>query len=401
MDSKQQFITLLQKYIDNQLTKDEFHCFFDIFNSLNDQEIKDQLSKQHLPSGELEDPLLDKKLLDIWGQIKVDAELYHHEEENSLHIMSRSTKQKRVKWFYWAAAAMLLFGFFFYNLKLNQPQEVNPIAKAIYKAEDISLITLPDGKSVAIENNRKGTLYQDQQLKIVRKENNEIQFIYQKEHSAIDLQDKINSIRTSTGAMTSFLLPDGSKVFLNSKSILRFPSKFKSDIREVELEGEGYFEVAKNPLAPFHVKTNQQIVEVLGTHFNVRAYNDENNQRTTLLEGKVKVMARGSTEFYILSPGDQASVASTQIKTKSVDTEEQIGWIKNRFVFNATALPIILKEIERWYDVQFEYPEAKLNDIYIFGNLSRDLPLQEILHVLSENTNYKFKIQERRVIMTL
>jgi len=398
MDSNQEFIILLQKYIANQLTKNEMHRFFDVLRSLNDEEIRQYLADQDFPTEMSDDPLLEAKLNGVWDMVK--SQLVTQQENRSVRRWN-PLQHKTIRWWYWASAAIVILGLFFYYKVADQPEVAKPVAQVIYKADDASHITLPDGKSVKIENNRKGVLYQDAELKIVRKENNEIVFVYQEAKDTDELQDKINSVQTSVGAMTSFLLSDGSKVFLNSKSVLRFPAKFKSNIREVELDGEGYFEIAKNATAPFHVKTDQQLVEVLGTHFNVRAYNDEKSQQTTLLEGRVKVMRLGTSESFILSPGDQAYITPSQIITNQVDTEEHLGWVKNRFVFNSTSLPVILKEIERWYDVKFDHQEGKLKDIHIFGNLSRDLSLQEVLHVLSENTNYKFKIQERRVIMTL
>ena len=171
-----------------------------------------------------------------------------------------------------------------------------------------------------------------------------------------------NSINTPNGGQFQITLADGTKVWLNSASSLRYPTSFPGEKRVVELTGEGYFEVAHNAKQPFLVKVNDMEVAVLGTHFNINSYSDEPSVKTTLLEGKVKVSKAGN--YILLNPGQQAVVSPLQNEIRianDVDLEEVVAWKNGRFLFNSANIETIMRQVARWYDVDISY-ESKIND---------------------------------------
>jgi len=195
-------------------------------------------------------------------------------------------------------------------------------------------------------------------------------------------------------------LPDGTRVWLNAASSLTYPTSFSGNERRVSVTGEAYFEVAHNQQLPFRVSVNNRTtIEVLGTHFNVNAYSDEASISTTLLEGKVKVMA--GKKFQMLSPGQQAQVsASMDLRwNKNADLRETIAWKNGAFSFNQADLPTVLRQLSRWYNIQVEYlgkiPEAKFT-----GEIGRSLTLDQVLKGLAKTRiNYRIETGNKLLIM--
>ncbi|NQX37675.1 FecR protein [Pedobacter steynii] len=205
-----------------------------------------------------------------------------------------------------------------------------------------------------------------------------------------------NTISTPKGGQYRVNLPDGSTVWLNAASSLRYPVLFAADERSVELTGEAYFEIAKDKNKPFLVHSKQQIVEVLGTHFNISSYPDEESTLTTLLEGSVKVVNTIHKNMLILKPGQQSQVnAETTMATK-VDTEESIAWKNGLFVFNEESIPSVMRKISRWYDLEVVY-EGNVNDKDLKGTVPRFKNLSEVLETLELTGLVHFKIEGRRI----
>ena len=179
---------------------------------------------------------------------------------------------------------------------------------------------------------------------------------------------------------------------------MRYPVEFRGDTRNVTLEGEAYFEVSKNPHSPFKVKTNSGNVTVLGTHFNVRAYQNEPVFKTTLLEGKIKITEGDNSS--LVKPGQQivVSLDKHSMKTKEVNTELAIAWKNRLFYFENAKYDEIMREIERWYDVDVIY-KGKIPDERFEGAIQKDLKLNQVLKML-ESKDIHFKISGKEVIVT-
>ncbi len=187
------------------------------------------------------------------------------------------------------------------------------------------------------------------------------------------------------------------RVWLNAASSLRYPTSFSGQDRKVELTGEGYFEVAKNKDKPFHVRVGAVEVEVLGTHFNIMAYDDEAAIQTTLLEGSVKVSYNNQTD--LLKPGRQASLNRTDNKltTGEANVQQVVAWKNGYFYFDKSDVKTIMRQVSRWYDLDIVY-ESTVPDMKFSGKIERSLPLSGISHLL-ESGQIHFRIEGKNCIM--
>jgi ferric-dicitrate binding protein FerR (iron transport regulator) len=194
-------------------------------------------------------------------------------------------------------------------------------------------------------------------------------------------------------------LADGTQVWLNAASSIRFPVVFTGAERKVEITGEVYFEVSKNAAIPFKVKTAASEVVVLGTHFNVNAYDDEAAVKTTLLEGSVKIIAAGQPIKY-LQPGQQSAInkQGTITVLNNADIEEALAWKNGRFQFNSADLKSILRQISRWYDVDVVY-KGNVN-LHFTGQLTRNDNVSKVFEELVLTGEVHFKIEGKKIIVT-
>jgi ferric-dicitrate binding protein FerR (iron transport regulator) len=208
-----------------------------------------------------------------------------------------------------------------------------------------------------------------------------------------------NTIETPRGSQYKIILPDGSNVWLNASSSLKYPVIFDGKKRNVELTGEAYFEVSKNKEMPFVVHTQTQDVQVLGTHFNINAYPDETETKTTLLEGKVLV-SKGA-ESKMMKPGEQVvNFNQSRILELSTmaDAAESIAWKNGLFLFNHNNLYSIMNQISRWYDIEVDY-EGDFNKQYYSGTISRFGKVTDVLKTMELTGSVKFKIVGRRIVV--
>lgn len=207
-----------------------------------------------------------------------------------------------------------------------------------------------------------------------------------------------NTVATPRGGQYRLVLPDGSQVWLNAASSLRFPTSFSGAERRVELDGEGYFEVARRTDQPFKVSLNGMEVEVLGTHFNIKAYGDEKDIQTTLLEGSVKI--RTDADQVLLRPGQQALLEKSRdrITVGKADTEAAVAWKNGYFQFDNEDIASIMQKISRWYDVEIIYETNPANKNFT-GSVSRYERVSEVLKMLELTGAVHFRIAEGRIIV--
>jgi transmembrane sensor len=204
-----------------------------------------------------------------------------------------------------------------------------------------------------------------------------------------------NTLLVPVGGLYAVKLSDGTKIWLNSKSSLKYPVKFNEKSREVTLVGEAYFEVSKNPHNPFTVKTKSGNVTVLGTHFNISAYPEDKKFETTLAEGKVKISEiskAGAKEAVVLKPGQQARVQNGDIKVAEVDPIGYSAWKDGKFYFENENLKSILTKMMRWYNFNVKFEEKTLEQIKFTGIVLKDEPIDQFLDIISKTSNVKYKI---------
>ncbi|MEZ2445026.1 FecR family protein [Chitinophaga sp. RCC_12] len=272
----------------------------------------------------------------------------------------------------------------------NVPDKNIPIPPGSNRA----VLKLGNGTEVMLDSLKEGMLLQQGQAKIIKSGNGQVSY---KITGTTPAEIVYNTITTPRGGQYQLTLADGTKVWLNASSSLRYPANFSGKERRVELTGEGYFEVARNESMPFHVKANSIDVEVLGTHFNINSYKDEPVIRTTLLEGSVKVTS--GKQDSRLKPGQEASVITNgDIKLQDdVNTEEVIAWKNGMFQFKAADIETVLRQAARWYDIQIEYKggiSARFS-----GQISRSANAEQLFKILELTNKVRFEIHGRNIVV--
>ncbi|MDR3008619.1 MAG: DUF4974 domain-containing protein [Sphingobacterium sp.] len=376
---------LFDKYVAGSATKEEIKQLYDYFESTGNSQELDRLINDYLRmDNELTSKITDDKVMQLvsnsWYSIQ--------------GAMPPAPEQKRkvipLKWIA-AAAAVLIVGmtltFVFWNNKTAAPQLTSIYGGDVLPGSNKATLTLSNGKRFELKDSKSG----------VSIEGNSIAY---QDGEAITQTDEVlqATIEVPNGGIYSLKLEDGTRVQLNSGSIFSYPTRFNGSERLVKLKGEGYFEVSHNPAKPFKVQSTGQVVTVLGTHFNVQAYEHEPIE-TALLEGKVLVQATNSKGSAILSPNQLARLGDGKFNLKNVNGQDYIGWTKNLFVFNDLTLGQIFKHLERWYDVDIDYPASISEELFMM-EIPKDRKLSEILDAISTVGALSFKIQGRRITVT-
>jgi ferric-dicitrate binding protein FerR (iron transport regulator) len=297
-------------------------------------------------------------------------------------------------WFRYAAAAIIVLGIGAYLWNSQKQQEKPAYTKTTVPApvnNDVApggnkaLLTLADGQTIVLDSAANGALAEQGAARITKMDNGKI--IYQRLEQKLNSPVLYNTMTTPRGGQYQLQLPDGSQVWLNAASSIRYPTRFTGETREVSISGEAYFEVTKDPARPFIVKTQKEDIRVLGTHFNVNAYADDAAMKTSLLKGSVKVGAAN------LKPG-QAYVNGRVIKT---DVDQDVAWKNGAFNFNNVTLKEAMRQLSRWYDVDIVY-EGTAPDMTFVGEMGRDLTLGQVLKGL-DVMGVKFRIEGKKLIV--
>ncbi len=294
-----------------------------------------------------------------------------------------------------SAAAILLFigfGVYFFSLKDKVPETSSEIAKTtdVKPGGNKALLILADGSEIILDDSRNGTLVNQGNVVISKSADGHLVYDASRAVSENDRETAFNTISTPRGGQYQVVLPDGSKVWLNSASSIYFPTAFNGSERNVTITGEAYFEVVKNQGKAFSVLANGITVKVLGTHFNVMAYSDESSLKTTLLEGSVRVVSGRSAT--LIKPGQEAEVTNGNISVGSADTEEAMAWKNGYFYFKNTDIRSVMRQLSRWYDVDVEYKGA-IPETVFSGKMYRNVNASKLLDILSY-FKVNFRVEE-------
>ena len=273
-----------------------------------------------------------------------------------------------------------------------QKTEIKEMNHDVAPGGNRAVLTLANGSQIILDSAANGNLAQQGNTKIVKLDSGQLAYNSLNERSDDVLY---NTISTPRGGQYQIVLADGSKVWLNAASSLKFPTAFTGKERKVELTGEGYFEVAKNARMPFRVAVTGMTVEVLGTHFNINAYIDESTIKTTLLEGSVKVAK--SDRQLVIKPGQQAELTPNAefIIHNSIDVDEVMAWKNGLFNFNKADIKEIMRQAARWYDVDVVY-EGNISGEKYIGKVARNTNLSEMMKILELN-GVKYRIDGRKI----
>ena len=280
------------------------------------------------------------------------------------------------------------------NVSVNN--SVNHYKNDLVPGGNKAILTLADGSTIILDSAENGSLAKQGSTDILKINAGQLAY---NTGNLKNGQVLYNTISTPRGGQYQVTLADGTIVWLNAASSLHFPTSFAGKERTVELTGEGYFEVAKNKAMPFHVKVNGMDVLVTGTHFDVMAYNNEDNIKTTLLEGKVKVIPVNGKEE-ILQPGRQAIVNNEvhDVKMINADIDQVMAWKNGYFRFRETNIRDVMRQLERWYDVDVEYKTTRTDQDYT-GVMPRMQNASSLLQTLELTGTVHFQIDGKKIIV--
>ena len=393
---------LLSLFAEGKISRDEFEYLFDYLRSEQEDENINFAIDQEL--GKLKKcPSLNAEDMDSIFQNIVSNNKWGQDPS-----ADRTVKHFIRAWYQVGVAAsilaMLSIGLFFYSNRSINDRSALSESEAIKEkvtikpGGDKAVLTLSDGSKIILEDAKKGLLANQAGVSIQKTADGELLYSFAKNvgSESRKLHEEViyNKIETPFGGKYQINLPDGSKVWLNSASTLRFPALFSGNTREVELNGEAYFDVAKNPDKPFKVVTKDQIVEVLGTQFNINSYSDEETFKTTLIEGSVKIIYKD--RVVLLSPGQQFQPNMNSSKVVEADTDEVTAWKDGYFLFKDEDIQSIMRKISRWYNVEVNY-SGNIPDVGFGGNISRSKDINEVLNVLQLTNAVHFKVEGRRI----
>ncbi|MFU1855721.1 FecR family protein [Sphingobacterium sp. NGMCC 1.201703] len=293
--------------------------------------------------------------------------------------------QRRFIWKPIAVAASILFALTTTFLLLQQKKQTNPVTQLAAITADTSGMfkndILPGGRFAKLSNERGET-------QLLGKET-------QPENVKSDAFKGNLTLEVPAAGTYSVVLSDGTTVWLNAASKLEYPDQFAGDERRVKLVGEAFFQVAKDASKPFRIEVEKSVIEVLGTSFNVNAYQEEIS--TSLVEGKVKIISHGHEAY--LSPGNEAIISLDKIRVQPADIQKNTAWQRGEFLLDGSSFEEIINQISRWYNVDFVNAESIGLDNRFNGTLSRESRLSEVLKILSYTTNRKFEIDGRRIVI--
>ncbi|MDN3582932.1 FecR family protein [Mucilaginibacter flavus] len=384
---RQKFKQLINKYLNGEASVEEEQLLLELFDSLQESDTWDEETmgiKQ-----QLEERMLQRLHLGIrQSQQQPDPKALYG-------IIYRVTAA--------AAVIMAIIGAgLYYSLMYPVKFPVTAVNKTpvMHDADpgkNKAILTLNNGEKVVLDSARIGTLAKNGNVSVTKARDGQLVYTVEDAKSS-DSQAAYtyNTISTPRGGQYQVILPDGSKVWLNAASSIKFPTAFAANERNVQLTGEAYFEVTKNAAKPFKVSVDGLNVKVLGTHFNIMAYNDEDAIKTTLLEGSIQLSSGGNSS--ILKPDQQGIVKGNRISVMDVEAEKFVAWKNGYFEFNRSSILDIMKQLSRWYDMQVVY-EGKIADDEFVGRIERSAKLSRVLHIL-ELSHVHFKVEDKKITVS-
>lgn len=326
------------------------------------------------------------------------------EEKNTKNIQPVIRKMTWIRWAVAAAVVLLLgTGYYFFTTTLKNQKELVDIKQEQIKRNDIAppntvnaVLTLSNGQKIVLDNTGNGVLAVQGSVNVVKLADGEI--AYRGDSKKVEY----NILSNPRGSkVVSLILSDGSKVWLNAGSSLRYPTAFAGKERKVDITGEAYFEVAHRPAIPFIVSKGTTGIKVLGTHFNVNAYEDESSVNVTLLEGSVSIVdSSNKIEPKVIKPGEQARVSkSGNIELSNlVDLNEVMAWKNGLFSFKGADMETIMRQVSRWYNVEVVFKKSIPEKFY--AEVSRSTSVSTLLEMLEATKAVQFDIEGNTIMVT-
>lgn len=398
MKPSDQLHILFKKYLDNACNLEETQRLMNYFQLDED---KGQLKGLIIEVLEIQDENYESDPAIAEVLSKVDRDLFVQIQETA--PVEPEGRNKTLKlWLQIAAVAAVLTivctGVYFNYRSAKLPDAVKVEAQEkqdVKPGEFGATLMMANGRKINLADVSKGEIGRESGIIITKTEDGRL--VYEIDENVYD-PNALNTLSTARGETYQVLLPDGSLVYLNAASSLTYTAALmQNGKRVVKLIGEGYFEVAKDKLHPFIVKTSRQEIEVLGTHFNISSYADDAVEKTTLLEGSVKLSALGNSK--VLKPGQQARLYDGKIQINETDTDLAVAWKNNEFVVESENIETIMKMIGRWYNVEVVYIGEKTNQRFS-GKVSRFDKISKVLEIVESTGEARFEVKERTVYVS-
>jgi ferric-dicitrate binding protein FerR (iron transport regulator) len=354
--------------------------------------------------------LVDSWYLDITRQAKDFTGAIDYESEK-LWIWNQLQKRKVRRLPNWLVAAacltffMLSIGVYVFVSQKHSHPAAELASKDILPGTNKATLTLANGKRIDLDAAKNGNIASLTGVTVQKTASGKVIYHITSGNDVSANAETLayNTISTPNGGQYEVILPDGTDVYLNAASSLIYPTRFAGNERLVTLSGEAYFEVSKDPSKPFIIKSTnvagstvpQQLIKVLGTHFNVSCYPEE-PIKTTLAEGKIEISQPANPQKATLKPGNQSIVSSNGIKVQQVNVEAATAWKDGLFVFSNTDLQTVLKQISRWYDVEVD--QSITEDQSFEGEIPRNVSLYKVLEAIEIGSHVKLKVKGRRIV---
>jgi transmembrane sensor len=332
-------------------------------------------------------------------------DILEHDRQQSLDALLHNINTPRPirLWPRLAAAAavivMILAGIYALNHRQKSQQTIaanKPVVRDFAPGSNKVILTLSNGNKVELNDAKKGKVADESGTLINKTADGQISYAKQDGADHLKNQQLFNTAATPRGGQYQLVLSDGTRVWLNAASSVKYPVEFSGQERKIELTGEAYFEVAHDQKRPFRVVSNGQMVEVLGTHFNINAYDNEQAVKTTLLQGSVRVIAGANSKM--ISPGEQAQLKRGQVTVEDVDTDEAVAWKNGFFNFNDADLGTVMRQLTRWYDLEVKY-EGDIPQRQFTGEISRNVTARQMLDILSFKKIH-YRIDGNTIVIT-
>lgn len=383
---QEKIVLLLQKYVEDNITTDE-KILLEEWAKLHpdNRKLLSQVKTESWLLAELENyNRLAPKDIDA-ESLMLSRKINKSTPKNSKSLWRR----------YASIAAALLVTFsigmylYFYSRDTStntDSRKVNILQNPVFPGANRATLTTDAGETVLLSETHSGLIVGDT-------------LIYEDGTAISTSKTSFATLSTPRGGQYAVTLPDGTKVWLNASSSLRYPTQFTGAERRVSVTGEAFFEVTHNTHQPFIVDTDLQTLQVLGTVFNINAYADERQTATTLVEGKIAIRKKATGHNpVILRPGQQSLMDERAVKIVPVDVQEEIAWKDGKFVFYNSAIQAVMRQLARWYDVEIVYVDD-VSAISFTGSLSRSAPLTDILEDIALTESVNLKLEGRRIMV--
>lgn len=373
-----------------------------IHERLSDLLYRDMLDLASREEREELDNLLERYHLKGLEREKIIARLEKKDVFDGRKAFERFSRaklsRKRVWWYGIAAsvAVLVVVGVWLIGASEQETRENTIESGVIAPGQSLAVVTLANGQQFTLEKNARkieesdGTILYSGSGKLV----------YTASDRGRTVELMYNTVTIPRGGEYRLELSDGTKVWLNAETELRFPVSFSGNTRDVYLKGEAYFEVKKDADCPFLVHSSMGCVKVLGTSFNVRYYADEREVVTTLESGKVMYFSDDLSKTVVLSPGQQAvDKEGDSLELKEVDPLQYTGWREGKYIFEDVTLETIMRTLARWYDTDVEYMDSGVKNLHFTGDLERYENINVFLNFIETGGDVKFKTEGKKIII--